>query len=381
MLLRTLLGVIFITLAAVPVFGSVVKIVGQQHTLALMSDGRVVGWGVCDSGQLGPVAAIPQVNRNAIALVEVKLPRKAVDIAVAGTTSFALLDDGTVYGWGSNRDLLLGIEVSTKLATGQPASEVPVKIPGLSDIVAIAWNLALKRDGTVYIWGAGSKSISGDGKSATRILGLTSIKQLSVGDTHSMALDRLGNVWTWGGSVYGALGRLTDDDKPKQVDGISDVIAVAAGLGVSTAVKRDGTVWVWGSNWQGQFGNGLTTPQPIHGGLKNQIQLAPVQVAGIANAVAVTSGLAGRHTIVLLKDGSLRGWGNSDWGQLGGGVSGQHQPRVMTPRLTGVKTVFAVHNNTYAIKTDGSVWIWGASFTGGFPLKAQARLPARFQGI
>lgn len=354
-----------------------VKVVGDRHTLILLSDGSVVGWGPCDWGELGPISAIPQ-NRNwATGLVSIKLPSKAIDIAAGDSSSFALLDDGTVVSWGSNYKQLLGVGnggANLQLSNGKNGSENPVKLSKLSDIVQIAAAgsraVALKRDGTVFAWGR-----SENADSPVQISELRNIRQISVGSTHAMALDANGNVWTWGDNMYGVLGRKSESAAPAQVPNLNNVISIAAGSGVSTVVKKDGTVWVWGSNWQGQFGNGNRSAAPVSGGLSNEIEITPQQVQSVQNVVMVTSGINGRHTLVLLRDGTLKGWGNTDWGQLGGGVSGTFQESPMIPKITGVKAVFAVQNNSFAIKNDNTFWIWGSSWHAEFPLKANVKLP------
>ncbi|MEZ5428347.1 MAG: hypothetical protein R2747_18910 [Pyrinomonadaceae bacterium] len=352
-----------------------IKVVGDSHTLVLLSDGSVAGWGTCNRGELGPMPGKPRNQVFATALVSIKLPGKAIDIAAGESSSFALLDDGTVVSWGSNLRKMLGNTGSAyQLSNGQNGSETPVKISKLNDIVQIAAAatraVALKRDGTVYAWGQ-----SENADSPVPIAGLRNISQISVGSTHAMALDASGNVWTWGDNMYGVLGRKTESGTPAQVPGLSDVISISAGSGVSTVVKKDGTVWVWGSNWNGQFGNGSRTAAPVYGGLSNQIETVPQRVPGVQNAVLATSGLRGRHTLVLLKDGSLKGWGNTDWGQLGAGVLGTFQESAIIPKITGVKAVFAVGNNSYAVKNDNTLWIWGADTTGGFPLKVKSAIP------
>jgi alpha-tubulin suppressor-like RCC1 family protein len=351
-----------------------VKVVGERHTLVLLSDGTIVGWGPCDSGELGPIAAIPQRRNWAKGFVWLKLPRKAVDIAAGESSSFALLDDGTVYSWGSNNNKMLGIgEVGgmPDMSNGREGAENPVRVANLSNVIQIAADgkgaLALLKNGTVYAWGEKFKGPFGDGKTPSLIPGLSHITKISVGNWHFLALDADHKVWAWGENYCGQGRRTADLRSVAPVTELVDVISIAAGSCVSTAVKKDGTVWVWGSNGMSGFGNGQRTEGAV-------LQLTPLQVAGIRNAVAVSSGGMGRHTLVLLKDGTLRGWGNSDWGQIGAGVSGDFQPNPVTPKITGVKEIFAVQNNSFALRTDNSFWMWGASY-GEFPLKVNSKVP------
>ena len=96
---------------------------------------------------------------------------------------------------------------------------------------------------------------------------------------------------------------------------------------------------------------------------------------GVTNVVAISAASNGRHVMVLLKDGTLRAWGNTDWGQIGAGLTATFQPAPVTPKIAGVKTVFAVGNNTFAVKQDGSFWGWGSGGREEWPFAANTRLP------
>ncbi|QMV40966.1 S-layer homology domain-containing protein [Cohnella cholangitidis] len=95
----------------------------EYHSLALKSDGTVVGWGDNTNNQISVPAGLTGV----------------VAIATGITHSLVLKSDGTVVAWGTN-------------AYGQ--ASVPA---GLSGVIAIAskgyHSLALKADGTVVGWG------------------------------------------------------------------------------------------------------------------------------------------------------------------------------------------------------------------------------------
>lgn len=193
------------------------------HVMALRSDGTAFGWGTNVSGQLG-------VDSEEAQSTPVELPfENAVALAGTSTSSFALLDDGTVEGIGSDY-----------LGDGRMSVDVldPVAVSDLTDVVAIdggtSFMVALKADGTVWSWGANS--------------GFESEGMLGDGTT-------------------------TDRTTPVQVSGLTDIVAVGAGWNHGVAVRRDGTVWAWGTNAHGQLGDGTTTNR-----------LTPVQVQGIEDA-------------------------------------------------------------------------------------------------
>jgi alpha-tubulin suppressor-like RCC1 family protein len=138
-----------------------------------------------------------------------------------------------------------------------------------------------------------------------------------------------GSVWTWGFNSVGQLG-VGDATGPESCAGspcstlpvrgvdptdpsgfLPAVRTLSASSGHVLAVKNDGTVRAWGSNESGQLGDGSTTTR-----------FAPVQVrdgAGpLTNVIEVAGG--NNHSLALLADGTVRGWGLCDTGQIGDGV-------------------------------------------------------------
>ena len=365
----------------------VVRVAGETFKIVLLADGSVMGWGDGRDGQLGPA-----VTSYSSPPVTIALPGKAIDIAAGEATAYALLESGAVLAWGRGRNGELG--------TGQPAvasSPTPVAVAGVAGAVRIdAYGkaaFAVTRDGAVMAWGGRKWGMIGDGQhpkryledgqpaySPVRVPGLAKIARVSAGPGHVLALSEDGRVYSWGSNTHGALGRAPRQelpmDLPGEVPGLAGVAAIAAGNGVSTVLKRDGTVWVWGANWFGQFGNGERTDPP---GTESGWELAPRPVKGIAGATAISVGQTGRHTLVLMKDGTVRGWGGSDWGQVGAGVLGDYNLRPAALKLPGVRDVFAVGRSGFAVTADGALWEWGAGGRYEWPFKKDTGVPAKVE--
>ena len=128
-----------------------------------------------------------------------------------------------------------------------------------------------------------------------------------------MALKNDGTVWVWGQNNHGQLGDGTNETRtaPVKVSGLSNVIAISGSAFNSMALKSDGTVWAWGYNGSGLLGDGTT----------EDYKTIPVKVSGLSNVISIGSGI--QHNLALKNDGTVRTWGNNFYGQLGNGVSGR----------------------------------------------------------
>ncbi|MCL2556539.1 MAG: hypothetical protein FWE03_05970 [Firmicutes bacterium] len=145
------------------------------------------------------------------------------------------------------------------------------------------FGVALDSQGKVWTWGIwgtshfGSGWLGHGGPSQTeyflrRIQGLYDITAISTGSRHVMALDKDGNVWTWGHDLNGSLGHGNLSNQIvscpymiEYVDGFNNIIAISAGGSLSVALDYYGNIWTWGDDWSGQTGHGhqifLTTAE------------------------------------------------------------------------------------------------------------------------
>ena len=355
---------------------------GSQFTLVVKADGTVVGWGRDPDGQAArPVSA----SRVMPAPVIIDLPGKALQVAMGNTTQYALLEDGSVVAWGTNDEGQLGngpMGATGELGRYPKPSITPVRVTGLTDVIQIEAGakhaLALRKDGTVWAWGTRDDGAIGDGQpktlrpvmaiGPTQVKGLQGITQIAATGRHNLALRSDGKVMAWGLNHDGQLGNGTRDNgwTPAEVTGLDRIVAIAAGVAsfagnyFSGALRDDGTVLTWGSGVSGVMGNGTRNPSPDDPGGRN---LLPQQVPGLANVKALSLGMG--HAAALLGDGTLRMWGHDGFGQIGVGTSSDYYPKAVPVKgLTRVSAVYLGSMRSFAVRTDGSLWIWGYA-TGG----------------
>ena len=357
---------------------------GSHFTLVVKADGTVVGWGRDPDGQAArPVSA----NRVVTTPITIDLPGKVLQVAMGDTTQYALLEDGTVVAWGTNDEGQLGngpMGATGELGRYPKPTITPVRVTGLTNIIQIEAGkkhaVALRKDGTVWAWGTRDDGAIGDGQpktlrpvmaiGPTQVTGLQGITRIAATGRHNLALRSDGKVMAWGLNHDGQLGNGTRDNgwTPAEVNGLDRIVDIAAGVAsfagnyFSGAVRDDGTMWTWGSGVSGVMGNGTRNPSPDDPGGRN---LLPQQVPGLANVKALSLGMG--HAAALLGNGTLRMWGHDGYGQIGAGTSNDdyYQKPVPVKGITNVSAVYLGSMRSFAVRSDGTVWIWGYASTGG----------------
>jgi alpha-tubulin suppressor-like RCC1 family protein len=162
-----------------------------------------------------------------------------------------------------------------------------------------------------------------------------------------------GPAYAWGSNTYGQLGYAgSSTAAPTKVGGVPQAIAVAAGQRHTLVVARNGNVWAFGDNSSGQLGTGTVAPSGS----------SPVQVVGLGNVVAVAAGWD--HSLAVRSDGTVWAWGANYYGQLGDGTSTPSLVPQQVPGLTGIVTVAANVGSSFALGADGTLWSWGGNSWG-----------------
>ena len=240
-----------------------------------------------------------------------------------------------------------GATINYTLNGAEPLVTDPTIASGASLVIG-AYTLKAKA------WASGQTS-SPTASATYTVTGSSAAPAIGGGDYHSMALRADGTVFGWGANTGRQLadGTTTNRPLPVATGGITGVTAISVGSNFTLARLSDGRVAAWGSPQSGRLGNGATGPTPTW----------PVFATGITTAVAVDAG--DTFGLVLLADGTLRGFGFNNHGQIGDGTSGTDRlTPVAVSGLTSVAGVSAGGSFSLAVTTDGTAWSWGTNQSG-----------------
>jgi alpha-tubulin suppressor-like RCC1 family protein len=288
------------------------------------------------------------------------LPAGVLQVASGAGNNFglALLPGGTVSAWGLDASDNGFGELGDGTTTSHTA---PAPVHGLSGITQIAAGgqhaLAIGAAGAMWTWGDNTNGQLGDQTTTNRLTpvrlaGPTSMIQVAGGEDYSLGLRSDGTVWSWGGNNVGQLGdgTTTQRGKPEEIPGLAHIIQISAGNSSSFALRSDGTLFAWGNNGSGELGDGTTIDR-----------LSPVPVPGLTGVTAVSSGLLTTLAIAG-PNHNVWGWGDNSGGQVGDGSKTNR----LSPVQTGLFNATTVNQGIFesgAIRSDGTLWLWGDQTT------------------
>lgn len=196
---------------------------------------------------------------------------------------------------------------------------------------------------------------------------------LAVGDSVAAMIDKNGTLWAWGNMNTGILGTgpVNEETGPQKV--MDHVRSFDFFGGYFAAIKTDNSLWMWGpGTMDGVMGNGKEY-EPGEG------QDTPIKV--MDNVLAVSCGP--RHVAAIKKDHSLWTWGYNGSGQIGNGICGWVDPQnniqaTSVKVMDDVVSVSCGNGYTAAVKTDGTLWMWGGNGANQFNNGSKGNLITTF---
>ncbi|XP_068597946.1 probable E3 ubiquitin-protein ligase HERC1 [Brachionichthys hirsutus] len=235
------------------------------HTLTFTTEGEVFSWGDGDYGKLGHGNSSTQKYPK---LIQGPLQGKVVVCVSAGYRhSAAVSEDGELYTWGEGDFGRLGHGDSN-------SRNIPTLVKDISNVGEVSCGsshtIALSKDGrTVWSFGGGDNGKLGHGdtnrvykpKVVEALQGMF-IRKVCAGSQSSLALTSTGQVYAWGcGACLGCGSSEATALRPKLIEEMATTRVVDISIGDShcLALSHDNEVYAWGNNSMGQCGQGNST--------------------------------------------------------------------------------------------------------------------------
>ncbi|XP_056297890.1 probable E3 ubiquitin-protein ligase HERC4 [Pseudoliparis swirei] len=340
---------------------------GARCSLLLTRDGGVLSSGHNAQGQLGRKKA-----KNEKKPGRVEGLGNVVSIACGQDHCLAVSASGHVFSWGAGEDGQRGI-LPDQLCNRPSRVPIPLQIPVIQVACGNSHSLALTRGGDVFSWGLNSHGQLGLGKEVALqyvpdlLVALTgvAVTQISAGATHTLFLTLPGRVYCCGANAAGQLGLNRVDANGRfnvcmvpalRARGVS---FISCGEAHSAALTRDGEVLTFGEGRYGQLGHDSSADE-----------LIPRRVDGLHGPAAQIS-CGRRHTLVLGSSGQLWAFGNGAKGQIGTGRSEDS----LTPTVVefpGTTEGAAAGPNDLRISAG-----WNTSFTYTSPTQSGGQITGR----
>lgn len=307
---------------------------GNNHVAAVDSSGKLYTWGNNADGQLGDgtytVRTSPvwvKVNNNAI-----------INVWAGGNTTLVKTLNNEYFIFGSNNFGQLGTK------TTDENSNIPVEITSLRGLditkASVSDNhILVIINGNVYAWGCNESYQLGDRTNKSKsypvlvLIGEYDFVDVKAGNNFSLALDKNGNVYSWGLNTSKQLGIEPDKlfiDTPTIISGLSKIKSIAAGYNHAAAVDETGVLYTWGSNDSGQL---ITEAN-------NAINKTEMKAADV---------FAGNKFTAYINNKRLFIWG--EFGELFGAVSANTETAVFGDEFCvytdSSKKLYTVGNNNY----------------------------------
>ena len=353
-----------------------VQIGGYGTVCAILDDGSLFCWGRNAAGTIGDGSTL---DRTTPTRTLIPIPRTVSSVSVGHFHTCGVMDDHSLYCWGSGSSAQYGA-----LGLGTNASHLTPQLVGDDSpagrgvVMASSGGggtCAVMDDGGLLCWGhvpVGSSSAS-DGQIKKYplpreiSLGSSGAVSVSLGGLHGYpticAIDSLGSLYCWGEGGYSILGQgdFSDRGAPTEVSFGSNrtVVSVSVGMWHACAILDDGSLWCWGDNAYGQMGTGSFA-----------WAMTPTEVGLPANTTAIAVSAGTEHTCAIVGGSPTDGesytgmvycWGSNNYGQLGDGTTDTRlspTPVDLGPNNSAVE-ISVSDGFSCALLDDGGVSCWG----------------------
>ena len=296
---------------------------GDQSAAALKTDGTLWSQGQNIYGNLG---LNDTVSRSSPTQIGTDTTWSSWSMGYQGST-FTTKTDGTLWTFGKNLIGQLGHNSRTSVSS-------PTQLPGSwvsGDSTKIATNIvsgAINASGELFTMGYNTYGTLGVNDRTHRSSPCQIPGTWKSVDVEHLAMGGLktnGTIWTWGQTENGQLGQnaIASKSSPVQVGTDTTWSQFHWGANAGIAIKTNGTLWTWGKN------SGSSSGQL---GLNDAIDRSSPTQIGTDTTWSQVNGPLSRSFAALKTDGSLWVWGNGTYyGNLGLNQATANTPYLSSP--------------------------------------------------
>ena len=302
---------------------------------AVSTVGTLYTWGMDRLGYELPIdptpydGYMPTMKRRPMQ-VQALVGHRVRSVSAATQHVLVVTEDGVVFSWGRNRFGQCGADDVLF-----PHLVFPRQVEAFMDKRARSasagerHSLVVTDTGELYSFGDTSHGRLGRTQTDTRMAHVaqvapvifdTHIVAAVAGDIHSLALTDKGQVYIWGERIWHYVG-VDGTDVPVLVPALNDVCYVAVGLGTSCAVTKQGKLFTWGFGRDGQLGHGDTDDQ------EEPKLVNPISEFRSEHVIRVS--MHDNKTVAVTHGGNVYGWGKT----YGLGLFNPGSDRLLSPRL------------------------------------------------
>jgi alpha-tubulin suppressor-like RCC1 family protein len=338
---------------------------GYNHTAAIQTPGTLWAWGTNSYGQLGNNSA----SLNVLSPIQIGTASNWSRVSCGYQFTIALQSNGTLWTWGNLSYGRLGYNTTSYRSSATQIGTVGVWTGFPTGSQNSFWGAAINSNNNLYVWGGNSNRIlnsnyyifdTTDTLASCAIIAnpvpldptlSTPIKSASIGDQFGVYVQSNGTLWSWGNLSYGQVPIIPGRvPAPTFMSGWS---SFSCGYAHTAATQSNGTLWTWGSNSFGQLGMNTTTLLSIS---------SPAQIGTSSTWTRVSCGY--KNTFAIKSNGTLWSWGENVFGNLGLNDTTNRSSPVQVGALSLWRLVSSSSVNAAAIQTNGTLWAWGFNASG-----------------
>ncbi|HEY9062777.1 MAG TPA: S-layer homology domain-containing protein [Pseudobacteroides sp.] len=228
---------------------------GPDYFMAIKTDNNL--WGMGDN-TFGQMCNISDSNSKPVAIMD-----KVKKIKIKYYSCYAIKSDNTLWTWGNNEYGQLGYILESDSFSNTPKRIMDNVNEGIKEVFASTQSAyALTMDNSLYSWGSNDQGQLGrvtEGTNNQPAEIMDFINDLSVSDSHVLALDTYGTLWGWGdNSDNQIVPRDTQSNIIEPTLITDNVIQFSTGHRTSSYIDADGYLFRLGRV------NGYTLWEPEH---------------------------------------------------------------------------------------------------------------------